>query len=163
MKLTTSLLLIPAASFILAVAVGSGACSSSASPAGTGGASITTPFGTCSSATGYIVVDATACDGAGLSCATDYYALCDGTTFASCSCSAPSGGTVITDPVGVPSSDLPGDAGPTSEASAPTEAGSNPTEAGSTPTEAGSTPTEAGSNPTEAGSAPTEAGTGSGS
>jgi len=139
MKLSKSLLVIPAASFLFAVAVGSGACSSSVSFAlPSGAADVTTSFGTCSDATGYIIVDSTACDGAGLSCSGDYYALCDGSAFTACSCDIPSGDVIITsaDYSGVPSGDVGssgGDGGTTSTG----DGGTTTAEGGTTTGDAG--------------------------
>jgi hypothetical protein len=112
MKLTTLLrVMVLPAPFVLAAAATGGACSSSVPPGVPGGAqSVMAAFGSCDSDTGYIVVDAVAC--LGLTCPTDYYALCNGLTFSACACTVPPGDTLIADPVDVPIGDTSGaDAG----------------------------------------------------
>jgi hypothetical protein len=154
MKLSKSLLLIPAASFIAAVAVGSGACSSSVSVTGTEFPStFTFPSGyetSCTSDTTYISIsDSTLCSSG------PTYLLCDGSGFTTFDCDIPDGYTEITND-GVSG----GDAGPTSDASSPgDDAGdaSSPTDdassdSGSPPDDGGSA--DAGSPTDDGGSAP---------
>jgi hypothetical protein len=80
------------------------------------------PFGQCDTTTGCLVVNGTACADActmggdtwscmGSECGPEF-AVCDGTTFSTCSCCIPPGYTLITNATGIPSKSLPaGDAG----------------------------------------------------
>ena len=97
-----TILILPAATILVAAAIGSGACGSSGGDGGLfslpPGAKGTSSFGACTTSNGYATASASYCASAGLACPGMCYALCDGTKYMGLSCTAPSGFTGITTP-----------------------------------------------------------------